>query len=110
MQQELIRYPKGVNGERLGCLYAVIVNSANEADGPTVSIGWSAYNHECEDRPFLKALARDIARGRALAGKTAGRMPDALKMHMTGFLYQVNDFLKPARIMVVSDDRERYYG
>ena len=108
--RELIRYPKGTNGERLGCLYAVVVNSANEDDGPTVSIGWSGYNRDNEERPFLKPLARDIARGRALAGQTKGRMPDALKMHLTGFLYQVNDAFKPSRIILVNDDRERYNG
>ena len=110
MQQELIRYPKDTNGQRVGCFYAVVVNTAHEDDGPTVAIGWSAYNWECEDRPFLKTLARDIARGRAMAGQTKGRMPDELKKHLTNFLYQVNDFLRPARVYIVNDDRERWNG
>jgi hypothetical protein len=107
MELELIRYPKGIDGNRIGCLYASIANSANEADGPTVVIGWSAYNFDDEDRPFLKNIARDIARGRAEAGQTKGRMPDALKMHLTSFLYAVTDAFRPARVVIVNDDRER---
>jgi len=109
-ERELIRYPKDAQGNRVGCFYAAVINHAQEDDGPHVVVGWSAYNKECEERPFIKTLARDIAWGRLINGTTKGRMPDALKFHLTNFLYAVNTYLKPSRIMIVNDDRERHYG
>jgi hypothetical protein len=101
--KELIRYPEDSNGNRVGCFYAY----AAAEYGRTVIIGWSAYNWEDEDRCFSKPLARAIAKGRAIKGETQGRMPDALKMHLTDFLFHVNAVFQPERTIIVNDDRPR---
>ena len=98
VRDELCRYVRDKEGNKVGCLYAVRMPTGQ------VNLGWSSYNTRCETKPFNKAIARDIAKGRAVAGQTKAQMPYDILKHVTWFIGSVNKNMDtPSRVFIVSN-------